>query len=293
MTFKPGIATNPNGRPAASRNNRTKEVIQKLISNGFKDPLITLSELSANSEDAYLRAQASNMLAPYIHSKNATRPISIYLDHPVTLPHKSPRTLEEVRANIIYLTDLKLNNLIDKEYGDNLILDQRHLHDSIFEELKLLYSQGGSTNVTIHVEGGLPEMPGTDIIKPAINGGDPHALLDTDHGRVDAPPQRPTIDSAPNSPQSAEKLAVQPCQAATPAKVPPGPPEAPALSPGAMRGHVAGNGQPPPPPPPLKSQVPQRAADIKPEFRDKYLAERQLRFPHTYAWDGFLWIDSV
>jgi hypothetical protein len=151
------------------------------------------------------------MLAPYVHSKNATRPIPIYLDHAVTLPHPNPTKLDQVSGNIIYLTNLKLTNQIDKEYGDNLILDQRHLHDSIFEEMKLRYSQGGSTDLTIKIEGGLPDLPGCNIIAPDPNKRDPTDLLG-DHGRVDAPPAPTTIDG------SAEKLAVQPCGAGTPQK---------------------------------------------------------------------------
>jgi hypothetical protein len=138
-------------------------------------------------------------------------PAPIYIEAKVDLPHANPTKLDQVREDIIYLTNLKLSAQIDTATADNLILDQRHLHDSILEETKLLYSTGGSTNVTIHVEGGLPDMPGTNIIKPNLNGNDPLALLDSDHGLVDAPPQPTTIDSVANPPQSAEKLAVQPC----------------------------------------------------------------------------------
>jgi hypothetical protein len=43
--WKPGVVTNPNGRPRGTRNNRTKEIVQKLIDLGHKDPLVTLSEI--------------------------------------------------------------------------------------------------------------------------------------------------------------------------------------------------------------------------------------------------------
>jgi hypothetical protein len=138
------------------------------------------------------------MLAPYLHGKMGMIPAPIYIEAKVDLLHPTPTKLDQVRENIIYLTNLKLSAQIDTATADNLILDQRHLHDSIFEELKLLYSQGGSANVTIHVEGGLPDLPGTSIIPPSINGGDPHALLDSDHGRVDAPPEPTTINSTAN-----------------------------------------------------------------------------------------------
>jgi hypothetical protein len=66
-----------------------------------------------------------------------------------------------VRENILYLTNLKLANKIDKEYGDSLILDQTKLHDSIFEELKLIYSTNAQPEVSIRIEGGLTSAPTT------------------------------------------------------------------------------------------------------------------------------------
>jgi hypothetical protein len=131
--WKPGVVTNPNGRPIGARNARTTEVINKLIKNGFKDPLIILSELSQTSESEQIRAHATHMLAPYLHSKVAVAPAPIFISRPVTLPHSNPTKLDQVRENIIFLTNLKLSGGIDTTIADNLIDDQRHLHDSIFE----------------------------------------------------------------------------------------------------------------------------------------------------------------
>jgi hypothetical protein len=47
--------------------------------------------------------------------------------------------------------------------------------------------------------------------------------------------------------------------------------------------------QSPPPLPKLKSPCPNLASDIKPEYRDRYMAERQPYTPGLYIWDGFLW----
>jgi hypothetical protein len=47
----------------------------------------------------------------------------------------------------------------------------------------------------------------------------------------------------------------------------------------------------PPPAPPLALKAVQNAVDIKPEFRERYLRERQLHAPHLYIWDDSLWID--
>jgi hypothetical protein len=183
------------GRAPGARNKRTTQIVNKLISNGYKDPVIVLGELVTTSQDERIRATAANMLAPYLHGKHGMIPAPIYIESKVHLFHQNPTKLDQIRENIIYLTNLKLSAQIDTATADNLILDQRHLHNSIFEELKLLYSQGGSTDIQIHISGGLPDLPGTSIIKPDPNGNDPHALLDSDHGRVDVPFQPTTINS--------------------------------------------------------------------------------------------------
>jgi hypothetical protein len=158
------------GRKLGTRNKRTTEIINRLVSNGFNDPLLVLGEIVTNSDDPHLRAQAANMLAPYLHGKHGIIPAPIYIEAKVDLPHANPTKLDQVRENIIYLTNLKLSAQIDTATAGNLILDQRHLHDSILEEMKLLYSQGGSADVQIHISGGLTPLPGTDIIMPQING---------------------------------------------------------------------------------------------------------------------------
>jgi hypothetical protein len=94
MVWKPGISGNANGRPSGFRNNRTTEIVQKLIGNGFKDPLIALSELVTNSQNEQTRITAASALAPYLHGKLVSRPSPIYLDHPVSLPHPNPTKLE-------------------------------------------------------------------------------------------------------------------------------------------------------------------------------------------------------
>jgi hypothetical protein len=87
--WKPGQRPEGAGRPAGSRNNRTKEVIDLIKSLDHKDPLITLSELQNSAKDEGIRATAANMLAPYLHSKNATKPVApdpVYFEQAVALP---------------------------------------------------------------------------------------------------------------------------------------------------------------------------------------------------------------
>jgi hypothetical protein len=69
MTFQPGVAANPNGRPKGSRNRRTQEILDLIQGRGDKDPLDALSEIITTNKDAAIVAQAANILAPYVHSK--------------------------------------------------------------------------------------------------------------------------------------------------------------------------------------------------------------------------------
>ena len=205
MPFAPGNSANPNGRPRGSHNKRSAEIYYGLAERGDLDPADFLSSIVTNpNKPDELRIQAANMLMPYMHSKAGVLPAKLFVKYQINLPYPNPTKIDQVRDNIVYLTTLKLTEQIDTATADNLILDQRHLHDSILEETKLLYSQGGSADVQIHISGGLSPLPGTDIIMPQINGvidavavdTPPPAPTDLDH--VDQPPQSTTIDPVAN-----------------------------------------------------------------------------------------------
>ena len=85
--FQPGQSGNPNGRPVGSRNKRTQEILDLIQERGDKDPLDALSEIVSTNKDAALVAQASNMLAPYLHSKRSTVPAPRFVPEPITVPN--------------------------------------------------------------------------------------------------------------------------------------------------------------------------------------------------------------
>jgi hypothetical protein len=74
----------------------------------------------------------------------------------------------------------------------------------LLEELKLkLAAAGGGSEMNIHIIGGLPELPGTNVIMPHMNGvnGQGHEL--NGHGPViDA--DKPAIESVPANPPDPE-----------------------------------------------------------------------------------------
>src|SRR6516164_6932318 len=166
-SFVNGQIGNPNGRPLGSRNKRTKEVIQQIIESNNKDPLITLSEISSNDPDSAIRATAANMLAPYMHSKMQSTPAPRFVEELVVVPDFT--TIESAedylktipvllgRGEIDSQTALELSTLVR-----NWILS---IHARSELELKKI-SIDGPGEQTIHITGGLPPLPGTNVTMP-------------------------------------------------------------------------------------------------------------------------------
>jgi hypothetical protein len=76
--------------------------------------------------------------------------------------------LAEVRENIAYLSQLKSDGRIDRTWAESLIFDQRALNDSLVDEAKLLAAGEANMEHVIRIEGGLPSLPGTEIIMPVL-----------------------------------------------------------------------------------------------------------------------------
>jgi hypothetical protein len=122
-SWKPGQKVDGSGRPVGSRNNRTANIVKILMALGHKDPLETLSELQNNSQDEAIRATAANMLAPYLHGKLVPRPIPVFIEQTLSIP--KPSTIAAAIDNIAHISDMKATGQIDRDWGDNLIADQR------------------------------------------------------------------------------------------------------------------------------------------------------------------------
>ena len=112
------------------------------------------------------------MLAPYLHSKMGTTPVPApprYMEIQQQL--RKPKSIAEAYDNILYLSDLKAKGEIDIEAADSLIADQRVVLNAMVDEAKLLAAQGDpSKPQQIIITGGLPELPGTNITMPQLNG---------------------------------------------------------------------------------------------------------------------------
>jgi hypothetical protein len=179
--FQPGDVHNPSGRPSGSRNKRTVEVLELIKAAGHQDPLLTLAELQANSTDEGIRATAANMLAPYMHSKMGPKPQPpdpVYIEQAISLP--KPTSIAIACENIARLTEMKNLGQLDMVTADSLIADQRFIAHVMVEELKALKDDKGTRPLIIDIRGGLPLLPGTNIIMPKMNGHDPDPEPQTD-----------------------------------------------------------------------------------------------------------------
>jgi hypothetical protein len=113
------------------------------------------------------------MLAPYLHSKNATKPVApdpVYFEQAVTLSR--PTNIREAYSNILQLSEMKAQGQLDVATADSLIADQRVVLNAMVDEAKLLAAQGDpNTPQQIIITGGLPQLPGNEnLIMPELNG---------------------------------------------------------------------------------------------------------------------------
>jgi hypothetical protein len=226
MVFKKGQVANPNGNPSwktggpspnphgragdpnklrvhGARTKATARKIAELNERGDLDPLDYLSSLvSAENVDPALRTQAAQAILPYRHSRMGNTPVPpdpVFFD-PETefhLPHEIPSTINEVNSNITYIHQLKLAGKLDQAWANDLINDQRIIGNNLLDQAKLIAAQGGHSEQTIRIEGGMPELPGTNIIMPPIHNGVPVAVID-----AQANPAITTTSSAPDATSS-------------------------------------------------------------------------------------------
>ena len=186
--YRPGESGNPNGRPIGSRNKRTQQIVQQIINSGNKDPLVTLSELQANSTDEGIRATAANMLAPFLHSKLTAMPAPRFIETTeLILPPLN--SLEHAVQSIAVIETAVAANQLDVQSAQDLIgminayiagkniMEVAELQDRLYVLEQAIAAQP-STSQLMHVQGGLPSLPGTNItMPPRLNGNqEPRAL---------------------------------------------------------------------------------------------------------------------
>ena len=162
-----GQTNNPNGRTPGSRNERTEDVWKALEARGDKDPLTT-SHLHSLPTKLQKRASASR---PQTTSFRTSIRSVVRRPLPVTskMPSQTPEFVSILEAEN-FLADisrragageLELQSALDvSTLVKNWILSVNSRQEF---DLKVA-AQGGGSDQTIRIEGGLPPLPGTNVI---------------------------------------------------------------------------------------------------------------------------------
>jgi hypothetical protein len=197
--WQPGQSGNPAGRPKGSRNRRTVEMFELLESRGDKDPIDFLSDYITHGKDDNLKIQAANIVAPYKHSKQSTTPAPRFIPEPITVPNF--QTIEEAENYLASLPVLLGKGEIDSQSALELSTLIKNWISAKFdhEELQLkLAAHGGPAQQIIHIEGGLPTLPGCEnLIMPVLNGHQHE--IDAINGEALPAPSEPSAQQTENT----------------------------------------------------------------------------------------------
>ena len=164
--FQVGASGNPNGRPKGARNKRDEEIFSRLEARGDKDPAELLSEIvSSETEPKELRVQAANFLMPFKYGKRGVIPVARFIPEQLEVP--TFNTVQEAEAYLAHIPALLGRGELDSQTALELSTLTKNWLDAIYArqdyELKLT-AQGGGADITIRIEGGLPPLPGTNVI---------------------------------------------------------------------------------------------------------------------------------
>jgi hypothetical protein len=170
MTFEPGHNLS-SGRPAGIPNRRSRELEQRLKDRGDVDPADFCSSIVSNpNEPTELKLAAANYLLPYLYSKRGAMPPPRYIELEVDVNEfQHVSDAENFLAKIALLV---ARGHLDIQSGQELSALVKAWIDTQYQKDELAYkiSPPETRDQTIHIEGGLPALPGTSITMPVLNG---------------------------------------------------------------------------------------------------------------------------
>jgi hypothetical protein len=158
---------NAKGRVPGSRNKRTQEILDLIQSRGDKDPLDFLSEVisSQNHYPHELKVQASNILAPYLHSKRSVLIPPRFIETPIKVPDF--QSVEEAERYLASLPAKLGRGEIDFEAAEKISLLTRNYIEARIDATKLqlqIEAQGGGHDRPITFAPVCPEVQSPDGI---------------------------------------------------------------------------------------------------------------------------------
>ncbi len=189
--FEPGQSGHPSGSKGNKRRSHNKEVFDAIKSAGYLDPLIRLAKISHESENEGVAASAAASLANYCHPKLQSIPTPRFNPTPwETDDFQTSADAERFIAKIASATargELDFQSALELTTIAKTWIDARATSE--IEQRLVTIEQSlditSPSHVTTAVVGGLPTLPGTNIVMPgdqdnppltdgpATNGGDP------------------------------------------------------------------------------------------------------------------------
>jgi hypothetical protein len=185
MTFQPGQSGNPAGNTGHStRRKGTREAFEAIKNAGYIDPLVNLAKIQHESENEGIRASAAASLLGYIHPKLQSIPVPRFIDRPFKIPVF--QTIEDAKNFLATIPSRIAGGELDLDFADCLTKSTVAWLQLQYAEMGIdlkAQAQGASNHdTTIHVEGGLPALPGCNITMPVLNNKKSYELLEHQSG---------------------------------------------------------------------------------------------------------------
>jgi len=170
MTWEPGKSGNPNGYKGQRDRNR-RAVFERLKELGHKDPLEILGTIANDEkEDPGIRVAAASAQVPYLHPKLQSIPVPRFITLEIEIPEFAH--VSEAESFLIKIAALVASGQLDVLSGQEIHalvkpwIDVQYAKD----ELQFKINPPETHDQTITIAGGLPQLPGTTITMPVLNG---------------------------------------------------------------------------------------------------------------------------
>jgi hypothetical protein len=193
MVWKPGQTGNPNGRPRiypadgkypqppdgvnprdfygmAAYRDEYRNIAEAY---GLEDPVLYQHKLLQDGTlPVGLRATIAAAISPYYRPKLGLQSPPRMVEIQVEVPEF--KTVEEAKAFLIKITSLVGSGNLSLTTGLDLSALVRNWisakHQAAELEIKRINASQDTGSQTIHITGGLPELPGCNITMPQLNG---------------------------------------------------------------------------------------------------------------------------
>jgi hypothetical protein len=187
--WAPGQSGNPTGRRAGSKNKVTRELFEEAKRRGYKQPVLYLLEVMHDETAApELRVTCAVASAPYMTPKFGTMIPPRFVDESIAVPNFG--SIEDAENFLKQIPMLFGRGELDSQTALELSTLTKNWLDAQYarqaQELKLA-AQGGPSDTTIRIEGGLPPLPGANVTMPLLNGHNGHALAAPEPTATESP----------------------------------------------------------------------------------------------------------